>query len=79
LKAASFAMNESLNRRNSLKTAGVGGAAVITIPALGAIRQETADAKLSTSSIHFMELPIGRPEKRFYGSKLPTVEYRRKS
>ena len=56
-------MNESLNRRNFLKAMSLGGAVVITTPALSAWSQEAAAGKkwrlrLSTSSIHFMELPI---------------------
>jgi sugar phosphate isomerase/epimerase len=55
-------MNESLDRRNFLKAVGLGGAVVITTPALSIPAQKAADKKwrmrLSTSSIHFMELPI---------------------
>src|SRR4030042_5235940 len=56
-------MNESLNRRNFLKVGSLGGAVVITKPVLSALAQEVAPDKkwrmrLSTSSIHFMELPI---------------------
>lgn len=56
-------MNESLDRRNFLKATSLSGAVVITRPVLSALAQKTApDEKwrmhLSTSSIHFMELPI---------------------
>jgi sugar phosphate isomerase/epimerase len=56
-------MNESMNRRNFLKAFGLSGAVVITTPAFSAPAQKAAAAKkwrmrLSTSSIHFMELPI---------------------
>ncbi len=56
-------MNESLNRRNFLKAVGLSGAVVITAPVLSAWAQEAAAGnkwrmRLSTSSIHFMELPI---------------------
>ncbi|KPK39509.1 MAG: hypothetical protein AMJ65_11445, partial [Phycisphaerae bacterium SG8_4] len=55
-------MKQDLNRRSFLKAAGIGGAAV-TIPALSAWarRAETGEKwrmRLSTSSIHFMGLPI---------------------
>jgi sugar phosphate isomerase/epimerase len=56
-------MNESLNRRNFLKAVGLSGAVVITTPAHSAWAKEAVPSKkwrmrLSTSSIHFMELPI---------------------
>jgi len=55
-------MNKSLDRRNFLKAMSLGGAVVITRPALSTWAQEAAAQKwrmrLSTSSIHFMELPI---------------------
>jgi sugar phosphate isomerase/epimerase len=56
-------MNESLDRRNFLKAVSLSGAVVIAGPALSAWAQEGAPDKkwrmrLSTSSIHFMELPI---------------------
>jgi sugar phosphate isomerase/epimerase len=56
-------MNESLDRRNFLKAMSLSGAVVITKPVLSAWAQEAAPGKkwrmrLSTSSIHFMELPI---------------------
>jgi sugar phosphate isomerase/epimerase len=56
-------MNESLDRRNFLKAVSLSGAVVITRPALSALAQEAAPDKkwrmrLSTSSIHFMDLPI---------------------
>jgi sugar phosphate isomerase/epimerase len=56
-------MKESLDRRNFLKAVSLSGAVVITKPVLSACAQETAPDKkwrmrLSTSSIHFMELPI---------------------
>jgi sugar phosphate isomerase/epimerase len=56
-------MNEDLNRRNFLKAAGLSGAAVITAPVLstraqGATVGKKWQMRLSTSSIHFMELPI---------------------
>jgi len=56
-------MNESLNRRDFLKAVGLSGAVVITTPAFAVPAQKAASAKkwhmrLSTSSIHFMELPI---------------------
>ena len=56
-------MSESLNRRNFLRAVGLSGAVVITKPALSTWAQEAPAGKkwrmrLSTSSIHFMELPI---------------------
>jgi sugar phosphate isomerase/epimerase len=56
-------MNESLDRRDLLKAVGLGGAAVITNPVLSSWAQESSPSKkwhirLSTSSIHFMGLPI---------------------
>jgi sugar phosphate isomerase/epimerase len=56
-------MNKNLNRRDFLTTIGLGGAAVITKPAFSTWAQKTAATKkwrmrLSTSSIHFMQLPI---------------------
>lgn len=56
-------MNESLNRRDFLKAVGLSGAGVITTPAFSTPAQKAAAGKkwrmrLSTSSIHFMELPI---------------------
>ena len=56
-------MNESLNRRNFLKAVGLNGAVVLTMPALSVPAQKAQVSKrwrmrLSTSSIHFMELPI---------------------
>jgi sugar phosphate isomerase/epimerase len=55
-------MNESFDRRVFLKAAGLGGV-VITNPVLSAWAQESSLSKkwqmrLSTSSIHFMGLPI---------------------
>jgi len=56
-------MNESLHRRDLLKAAALGGAAVITNPVFSSLAQELSPSKkwqmrLSTSSIHFMQLPI---------------------
>jgi len=56
-------MNESLDRRNFLKVMSLSGAVMINKPVLSAWAQEVAPGKkwrmrLSTSSIHFMELPI---------------------
>ena len=56
-------MNESLDRRNFLEAVGLSGAVVITTPVFSALAQKATAAKkwrmrLSTSSIHFMELPI---------------------
>jgi sugar phosphate isomerase/epimerase len=56
-------MNESLDRRDFLKAVSLSGAVVITKPILSAWAQQAAPDKkwqmhLSTSSIHFMELPI---------------------
>ena len=56
-------MNQDLNRRNFLKVAGISGAAVVTTPALSAWVRGSGTGKkwrmrLSTSSIHFMGLPI---------------------
>ena len=56
-------MNEGLERRDFLKAAGLGGAAVIANPVLSLWAQESSPSKkwqmrLSTSSIHFMQLPI---------------------
>jgi len=56
-------MNESLDRRNFLKAVSLSGVVVITTSAFSASAQEAAKRKkwrmrLSTSSIHFMKLPI---------------------
>jgi sugar phosphate isomerase/epimerase len=56
-------MNESLNRRRFLRAIGLGGVIAVASPALSALGQETTagrkwQMRLSTSSIHFMELPI---------------------
>ncbi len=56
-------MNESLNRRDFLKAVGLSGAGVITTPAFSVPAKKSATDKkwrmrLSTSSIHFMKLPI---------------------
>ena len=56
-------MDEGPDRRNFLKAVGLGGAVVIAGPALSAYAQEAMPGKkwqmrLSTSSIHFMGLPI---------------------
>ncbi|MHC4205213.1 MAG: sugar phosphate isomerase/epimerase family protein [Planctomycetota bacterium] len=56
-------MNESLNRRDFFKAVGLSGAVMITSPAFSIPAQKAAAGKkwrmrLSTSSIHFMELPI---------------------
>ncbi len=58
-----LAMNENLNRRDFLKVVGVGAVAGITAlscTGLGRIRagEEKWRIHLSTSSIHFMQLPI---------------------
>ena len=56
-------MNKNLNRRRFLKAMGLGAASVIAAPVLPTWARE-ADAagkwrmRLSTSSIHFMQLPI---------------------
>jgi len=56
-------MNESLDRRIFLKAVSLSGVVVITTSAFSASAQEAAKRKkwrmrLSTSSIHFMKLPI---------------------
>ncbi|TKJ35433.1 MAG: hypothetical protein CEE38_14760 [Planctomycetes bacterium B3_Pla] len=56
-------MKEALNRRSLLKAAGISGAAAIMPPALSALAQGPAAGgkwrmRLSTSSIHFMQLSI---------------------
>jgi len=58
-------MNSNLNRRKLLKAIGYSGAAVMAMPALSTWSQGAALGKnkkwrmrLSTSSIHFMQLPI---------------------
>ena len=56
-------MKESLDRRNFLKAVSLSGVVVITTPAFSTSAQEAARRKkwrmrLSTSSIHFMKLPI---------------------
>jgi len=58
-------MNQDLNRRNFLKAAAISGAAVVTRPPLSAWARGSETGKkwrmrLSTSSIHFMGLPIER-------------------
>ena len=56
-------MNESLDRRNFLKAVSLSGAVVTAKPVLSVWAQEAVASnkwrmRLSTSSIHFMELPI---------------------
>ncbi|MHC4432172.1 MAG: twin-arginine translocation signal domain-containing protein, partial [Planctomycetota bacterium] len=56
-------MKQDLNRRSFLKAAAIGGAAAVASPApLGRAQESESDNKwrmrLSTSSIHFMGLPI---------------------
>ncbi|HCO95700.1 MAG TPA: hypothetical protein DIU00_17430 [Phycisphaerales bacterium] len=56
-------MNESLDRRNFLKAMSLSGAVVIARPVLSARAEEASPGekwrmRLSTSSIHFMGLPI---------------------
>lgn len=56
-------MNESLNRRDFLKAVGLSGVGVITTPAFPVPAQQSVTDKkwhmrLSTSSIHFIKLPI---------------------
>jgi len=56
-------MNESLDRRNFLKAMSLSGAVMITTPTFSVPAEKAAVGKkwqmrLSTSSIHFMELPI---------------------
>jgi sugar phosphate isomerase/epimerase len=56
-------MNEGLDRRNFLKALGLGGTVVIAMPVLSVYAQQVLPDKkwqmrLSTSSIHFMGLPI---------------------
>jgi len=56
-------MKQDLNRRSFLKAAAVGGAAAVASPALSARARGSETSKkwrmrLSTSSIHFMGLPI---------------------
>ena len=58
-----FAVNENLNRRDFLKVTGLSAAAAITSPLLSSCaRKDKAQGKwrmrLSTSSIHFMQLSI---------------------
>jgi len=56
-------MNKNLNRRSFIKTLSLGGAAVITAPAISMSAKADVSVgkwqmQLSTSSIHFMEFPI---------------------
>jgi len=56
-------MSENPNRRDFLKAVGVGAAVSVAAPVLSVWAQEAADKRkwrmrLSTSSIHFMQLPI---------------------
>ncbi len=56
-------MSKNLNRRDFLKAIGIGTTAAVGAPVLSAWSQETAGKgkwrmRLSTSSIHFMQLPI---------------------
>ena len=58
-----FAVSENLNRRDFLKVTGLSAAAAITSPLLSscALMDRTQGKwrmRLSTSSIHFMQLPI---------------------
>jgi len=71
----SFAMDKNLNRRDFLKVMGAGTAAGITAASCTSVdRKVTVDRKvavvtkwrmrLSTSSIHFMQLPIEQASER---------------
>ena len=62
-------MNDNLNRRSFLGAIGLSGAAAVTSPALSVWSQEATERekwrmRLSTSSIHFMELPIEQASER---------------
>ena len=72
-------MNEGLDRRNFLKAVGLGGAVMVTTPILSAYAQEAVTDKkwrmrLSTSSIHFMELPIEQACERIAGLGFDAVD-----
>lgn len=72
-------MNEDLNRRSFLKAAGVSGAAVVMCPTLaaGSGRAEPGGKwrmRLSTSSIHFMGLPIEKACERIAGLGFEAVD-----
>ena len=72
-------MNESLDRRNFLKAVSLSGAVVISKPVLSVLAQETAPVKkwqmrLSTSSIHFMGLPIEQACERIVGLGFEAID-----
>ncbi len=72
-------MNEDLNRRNFLKAAGMSGAAVITAQALSTRARGSGTGKkwrmrLSTSSIHFMGLPIEQACERIAGLGFEAID-----
>lgn len=72
-------MNESLNRRTFFKTVSLGGAAVITAPAIsmlakGAVSGVKWQMRLSTSSIHFMKLPVEEACKRISGLGFEAID-----
>ena len=51
-------MDNNLNRRSFIKALGLGGAAALSAWSQEAVAGEKWQMRLSTSSIHFMELPI---------------------
>ncbi len=79
VESGQFTMNESLNRRTFLKTVSLGGAAVITAPAvslqaLGAESGGKWQIRLSTSSVHFMKLPIEQACERIAGLGFEAID-----
>jgi len=72
-------MNESLDRRNFLKAMSLSGAVLIARPVLSVLAQEAAPVKkwrmrLSTSSIHFMGLPIEQACERIAGLGFEAID-----
>jgi sugar phosphate isomerase/epimerase len=72
-------MNEDLNRRNFLKAAALSGAAAVVTPASSTWAQGSETGKkwrmrLSTSSIHFMGLPIEQTCERIAGLGFEAID-----
>jgi sugar phosphate isomerase/epimerase len=72
-------MNESLDRRKFLKAVSLSGAVVVARPVFSVWAQEAAarqkwQMRLSTSSIHFMELPIEQACERIAGLGFEAID-----
>jgi sugar phosphate isomerase/epimerase len=72
-------MNESLDRRKFLKAVSLSGAVAVARPVFSVWAQEAAASqkwqmRLSTSSIHFMELPIEQACERIAGLGFEAID-----